>query len=954
MDLRLVVGCVAMVGYASTAWAGATGNGALSSFNNGASRDFTNGAKVSYGNGASTSYPNGANIGFPNGANVGFGNGANVGFGNGASVTFPNGAPSATFGNGALIVLPSGGSVTYLTAKTVSVNGANVSYAANATASYGQGASLRFTNGANVKFPNGAAVSFPNGAGVGFPNGAGVGFPNGATVTLPNGGSVNYPNGATVLMGGYNTQAFLTSKLWLYPFGSYRLDPLTWSLPTGDVASGDAAYQALQKAFYKYLQGALMKQNGDLPAGQYANDAWVKGDYDPYDLIAFKYIVRAAAKSTTVFTVSYQRTDGTTMSQSFPGGLGLCEIGGDADWILTAGQHNLMAQPYDYLELCGGYLSAAVGLFAQPVGINNSISIRNIAVGDHPAATNFRTSIAPALQLTNLIQPLPRKRGVALDPFAVTDNRALESMTLATSGSSGAYAATQNTQGGWVGGYAFRCTGGTPVVMNLNKLKGVTVAIPGTSVQRGAANLVLRVCKGVHGCNKNDADWVSDNDDYSGTDVWPQVSFTCGQGFSEVGSADYSKYRFVYNWLVRAKDGNNAVSNGIASLCAKAPESLCRSTTANPTVATTNTAPAGEADIYTQREGLYFGDSFPRNYWVAGGPASGTEHWAPVNSSFGYAFAPQLLFSTIGGSSVLFGNCDVRSVEPTVFGAGLPEPPRVSWSPSATSFPGMTWPTSYRALTHKPISTDRSQYRREFCSSLNTSVCIPCMQGSSDPETSREGYLPMLSNGQWHPVNYSFEPWLAVAKDPSWSEQPQLSGESVSVESSYYNATRVCAQQHDRGNQGYCFTDWQDYSSCSQDWEFGCMSNRYRDQWGNKLASYYVLALWLPQAVQPVSAANANRCPAGYVKGTDAGYTSRCFAPAANGAVCSIDDQCSSSNCECTDGSCAVRKCTAANAPVCKYCTDTTCGAFGNLALSIKDPQECESTLACSGAGACR
>ena len=199
---------------------------------------------------------------------------------------------------------------------------------------------------------------------------------------------------------------------------------------------------------------------------------------------------------------------------------------------------NYLQQPADYLELCGGYLSAAVALFTQPVGINNSISIRNLAAGDHPALTHWRTSPAAALAMTNLIQPLPRKRGVALDPFAATDNRALESMTMAPTGNSGAYVATNNTQGGWAGGYSFRCTGGTLVVMNLNKLKGVTAVIPGTTILQNAANLVLRVCKGVHGCNKNDGDWVMDNDDYSGTDVWPQTSFTCGQGFPEVSSAD--------------------------------------------------------------------------------------------------------------------------------------------------------------------------------------------------------------------------------------------------------------------------------------------------------------------------------------------------------------------------------------------------------------------------------
>src|SRR5262245_5527836 len=454
MIFRSVVGCAALVGLTSIVWAGISGNGALSSMNNGANRDFTNDAKVNYGNGASTTYPNGARIDLPNGANIGLGNGANVGFGNGASVSFPNGASVVQFGNSGKIVLPFGGTITYLAATTVNVNGTNVNYTANQTVTYGVGASLRFSNGASSNLPNGASVGFPNGANVGFPDGANVGIPNGGNLNLPNGASVTYPNGGTVVVGGYTAQAFLTSKLWLYPIGSYRLDPVTWA--TGDTASGDVAYQNVQKAFYKYLQGALMKQNGDLPAGQVANDAWVKGEYDAYDLIAFKYIVRAAAKSSTVFTVSYQRTDGTTVSQTFPGGLGVCEVGSEVDWVLTPGRVNQVSQPADYLELCGGYLSAAVALFTQPVGINNSISIRNLAAGDHPALTNWRTSPAPSLALTNLIQPLPRKRGVALDPFAATDNRALESMTMATSGNSGPYAPTNNTQGGWAGGYAFR------------------------------------------------------------------------------------------------------------------------------------------------------------------------------------------------------------------------------------------------------------------------------------------------------------------------------------------------------------------------------------------------------------------------------------------------------------------------------------------------------------------
>jgi hypothetical protein len=882
-----------VLGFASTTWAGVTGNGALGSLTNGAARDFSNGAKVTYGNGASTTYSNGARIEFPNGASASFGNGANIGFSNGASVAFPNGAPAATFQSGTQIVLPSGGSVTYLAAVALVVNGTSAAYAANASVSYSQGATLRFTNGASIKLPNGATVRFPNGASVGFPNGASVGFPNGATLNLPNGAKVTYPNGGNVVVGGYSTQAFLTSKLLLYPIGSYRLDPATWQ--TGDT-TGNATYQAYQKALYKYLQGALKKQYGDLPAGVHVNDAWVHGDYDPYDLIAFKYLIRAAAKATTAFTVSYQRTDGTTVSETFQGGLGLCETGAYDDWILAAGTRNYLPQPYEYLQYCGAWISAAIGLFAQPIGINNSISIRNLAAGDHPALTTWVTSPAPALSLVNLLQPLPRKRGVAIDPFATTDNREVGAMKMSTTGNSGTYSATQNTQGGWAGGYVFRCTGGQPVVMNLNKLKGTTAVIPGTSIQRGSANLALRVCKGVHGCNKADADWVTDNDDLGASDVWPMVSFTCGAGYSEVASADYSKYRFVYNWLVRSKDGNDAVSSGIATLCAKAPESVCRSATANPTIATANTIPATEAEVYTQREGLYFGDSFPRSYYIAGGP-SYQDHWVAVNTSFGYGFSPKMLLYENTASTVLFSNCDVRSVENKVFGPNHPEPTRVTWSPSATSFPGMTWPTSYRSLAHQAVPSDRSLYRREFCSSLVQDKCIPCVQSTGTPDTSREGYLPMLSNGSWMPVNYTFEPWLAVAKDSSWSEQPQYAGEAVSVEASYYNATRVCAQQYDRGNQGYCFTDWQPQSSCYQYAQFTCFSKRYRDQWGMALGSQSILALWLPQVIQPISASNANRCPVGYAKGTSTGFTSRCFAPQASGASCSVNDQCSSRTC---------------------------------------------------------
>ena len=62
--------------------------------------------------------------------------------------------------------------------------------------------------------------------------------------------------------------------------------------------------------------------------------------------------------------------------------------------------------------------------------------------------------------------------------------------------------------------------------------------------------------------------------------------------------------------MVRSKDGNDAVSRGVADLCATAA-APCRSTTANPIAATANTVPATEAQIYTLREGLYFGQSFP-------------------------------------------------------------------------------------------------------------------------------------------------------------------------------------------------------------------------------------------------------------------------------------------------------------------------------------------------------
>ena len=98
------------------------------------------------------------------------------------------------------------------------------------------------------------------------------------------------------------------------------------------------------------------------------------------------------------------------------------------------------------------------------------------------------------------------------------------------------------------------------------------------------------------------------------------------------------------------------------------------------------------------------------------------------------------------------------------------------------------------------------------------------------------------------------------------------------------------------GNQGYCFSDWQDSTSFSRNYELGCKSSRYRDQWGAQQTSYYMLALWLPQPIQPTSD-NAGRCPVGHVKGTTAGYTSRCFAPQAAGASCSINDQCASHSC---------------------------------------------------------
>jgi hypothetical protein len=943
MKFAWLCGCVAVLG-SGIAWGGVTGNGALSSLNNGASRDFTNGASVTYGNGASTSYPNGARIGFPNGASVSFGNGASIGFGNGASVGFPNGAP-ATFASGGALVLPDGGTLTYLATVTLIANGTTVTYNANTAVTYTEGANLQFINGASIRFPNGASVNFPNGASVGFPNGASVGFPNGATVNLPNGASVSYPNGATVVVGGFNTQAFLTSKLWMYPIGSYKLDPYNWD-KIG--ISGNPS-----NSVYNYLVGALKLQHGDLPPGSRAQDGWNNGEYDAYDLIAFKYLVRAAAKDTTVFTVKYTRTNGAVVSESFQGGLGLCETGTSGDWVAPVNDKDQLpggAPPFSYLAAgCGQWISAAIGLFTQPVGINNSISIRNLAIGDHPAITSLTQitdSKAPALALGSVIRPLPRKRGVAIDPFAALDTRALEAMAMAPTGNSGAFAATQNAQGGWAGGYAFRCTGGQPVVLNFNKLKTATAGIPGTAIQQKSANLVLRVCKGVHGCNNTDADWLVQQDDYSATDVWPSISFTCGAGYSSVASADYSKYQFVYNWLVRSKDGNNAVSTGIADLCSTATETVCRSTTANPVAATANTLPASEAQIYTQREGLYFGQSFPDNYWSGGG----LDRWVLLNASFG-SWAPQQL--TNRPVSVLFGNCDVRSVEPTLFGPGLPEPARVSWAPNAASFPSMAWPSSYRVLAHRPVSPDRLQYRREFCSSLVQDTCVPCIQAATNSATSTEGYLPMVLNGHWQPMSYTHEPWLAVAKDPSWFEQPQLTNEAVPVEAGYYNTSRVCAQQFDRGKQGYCFTDWQDASSCSLiGGAFTCRSSRYRDAAG-PLGSKYVLTIWVPQAIQPTTPTNANRCPVGYAKGTAAGYTARCFARQANGATCGVDDECTSNKCECIGASCAARQCTAANAPVCKYCTDTTCTAFGNLALSIKDPQECESALGCNGAGGC-
>jgi len=118
-----------------------------------------------------------------------------------------------------------------------------------------------------------------------------------------------------------------------------------------------------------------MKQNGDLPAGSYANDAWVKGDYDPYDLSRVQVPgARPRPRARRCSPSATSETDGTNRVAAVPRRASVCaRVGDDADWVLTPGKVNLMEQPFDYLELCGGFLSAAIGVFTQPVGINNSI-----------------------------------------------------------------------------------------------------------------------------------------------------------------------------------------------------------------------------------------------------------------------------------------------------------------------------------------------------------------------------------------------------------------------------------------------------------------------------------------------------------------------------------------------------------------------------------------------------
>lgn len=845
------------------------GNGASSGFGNGASHGFANGASKSYGNGASRNFGNGASVKFPNGASVNFPNGAKTSFPNGAKTSFPNGA-SMNFGNGANVSFPNGANVTYPNGANTQYNGANTNYGNGANVSYPNGASVKFPNGASLSLPPGTTVTFPNGAEVTFPPPTSVTItvPEDATITFPNGANVSFPNGASTIENGFSTQAFLTSNLLRYPtLTSVSLMPNTW--------------QTLHASLYNYLVAALKAANGHLTSNY---DDGISAYADPYDLIAFKYLIQSAASSGTDFTVSYVHNL-QPISMTFHGGLGLCQ---SLPLVYGQGSESAFFNNTSRDVECGYWVAAATAVWTQPTGINNMISITNLTASDPgvPAGKAIRANPSSSLALVSQIGPMPRKRGVAMDPWATTDVRAVESMEMSQTGSSGTYTASSpNTQGGWAGLWALRCTGGQTVTFNLKRKQASATLVPGTSVAYNATNLIFRVTKGVHGANKNEQDWVADFATSS------NASWVCGTGFSEVATADRANFRFVYSVLVRSGDGNDTITKRFADDCYSSPSS-CLGNATYPPATTADALPATEAQIFTQRESYNYGGAF-FGLVKKMNPTTGTSELVREYSS----------------NLWLAESCDARSVAATG-SMQLWNPSTYNPTSGNHNFVNFSYTEQpYLTYEHSPMTNDRLTYKREYCSSLRSDKCVSCVT-----DVQGGAFIPDLRapDGQYQPFQVSTGSSLYTVKVSTWANPPQFSNEASTVDRAYYAGTRVCAQSKDYTNQGYCFGE---YACLAGDPE--CTPARTVTMstsmtgYGEFVSASYpggpqaglvnILKVSLPQPVQPITTPANLQCPVGYTKNA----AGRCFALLATGTSCQDNMQCSSGFC--TAGFCSTQ-----------------------------------------------
>ncbi len=89
-----------------------------------------------------------------------------------------------------------------------------------------------------------------------------------------------------------------------------------------------------------------------------------------------------------------------------------------------------------------------------------------------------------------------------------------------------------------------------------------------------------------------------------------------------------------------------------------------------------------------------------------------------------------------------------------------------------------------------------------------------------------------------------------------------------------------------------------------------------------------------------------SRCARGFVCQSNA-----CVPKAANGSGCEVDADCSSGVCECADGSCSSRVCSATACAACEFrLGDGSCN--GDLSAGV--PSSCPAENACDGQGSCK